>query len=129
MAGKLDGKTIAFLATEGVEQVELTEPWKAVEDAGGRPELISLEEGEVQAFNHLDKGDTFRADRAVADADASAYDGLVLPGGVANPDALRTVPEAVAFGKRWVTECLRAAYPLGHGHGPVSALFRLTSGS
>ena len=97
MAGKLDGKTIAFLATEGVEQVELTEPWKAVEDAGGRPELISLEEGEVQAFNHLDRGDTFRADRAVADADASAYDGLVLPGGVANPDFLRADENAVAF--------------------------------
>jgi protease I len=97
MAGKLDGKTIAFLATEGVEQVELTEPWKAVEEAGGRPELISLEAGEVQAFNHLDKGDTFRADRAVADADASAYDGLVLPGGVANPDALRTDEDAVGF--------------------------------
>ena len=97
MAGKLDGKTIAFLATEGVEQVELTEPWKAVEDAGGRPELISLEEGEVQAFNHLDKGDTFRADRAVADADASAYDELVLPGGVANPDFLRADENAVAF--------------------------------
>jgi protease I len=97
MAGKLDGKTIAFLATEGVEQVELTEPWKAVEEAGGRPELISLEEGEVQAFNHLDKGDTFRADRAVADADASAYDALVLPGGVANPDFLRADEKAVAF--------------------------------
>ena len=97
MAGKLDGKTIAFLAAKGVEQVELTEPWKAVEDAGGRPELISLEEGEVQAFNHLDKGDTFRADRAVADADASAYDGLVLPGGVANPDFLRADENAVAF--------------------------------
>jgi protease I len=97
MAGKLDGKTIAFLATEGVEQVELTEPWKAVEDAGGRPELVSLEEGEVQAFNHLDRGDTFRADRAVADADASAYDGLVLPGGVANPDFLRADENAVAF--------------------------------
>jgi protease I len=97
MAGKLDGKTIAFLATEGVEQVELTEPWKAVEEAGGRPELISLETGEVQAFNHLDKGDTFRADRAVADADASAYDGLVLPGGVANPDFLRADDNAVSF--------------------------------
>ena len=97
MAGKLDGKTIAFLATEGVEQVELTKPWKAVEEAGGRPELVSLEEGEVQAFNHLDRGDTFRADRAVADADASAYDGLVLPGGVANPDFLRADENAVAF--------------------------------
>ncbi len=97
MAGKLDGKRIAFLAAEGVEQVELTEPWKAVEEAGGRPELISLESGEVQAFNHLDKGDTFEVDRTVADASPSDYDGLVLPGGVANPDFLRMDEQAVAF--------------------------------
>jgi protease I len=97
MAGRLDGKTIAFLATEGVEQVELTEPWKAVQEAGGSPELISLEEGQVQAYNHLDKGDTFTADHAVADADAERYDGLVLPGGVANPDFLRADEQAVAF--------------------------------
>ena len=97
MAGKLEGKTIAFLATEGVEQVELTEPWKAVEDAGGTAELISLEAGEVQAFNHLDKADTFPVDHTAADADASRYDGLVLPGGVANPDFLRADEDAVAF--------------------------------
>jgi protease I len=97
MAGKLDGKTIAFLATEGVEQVELTEPWRAVEAAGGTPELISLEAGHVQAFNHLDKADTFPVDHAVAGADASRYDGLVLPGGVANPDFLRADRDAVAF--------------------------------
>lgn len=97
MPGKLEGKTIAFLATEGVEQIELTEPWKAVEEAGGTPELISLEEGEVQGFNHLDRGDTFTADHAVADADASRYDGLVLPGGVANPDFLRADEDAVGF--------------------------------
>jgi protease I len=97
MAGKLDGKTIAFLATEGVEQVELTEPWQAVRDAGGTPELISLEAGAVQAFNHLDKGDTFQVDHTVADADAGRYDGLVLPGGVANPDFLRVDENAVAF--------------------------------
>jgi protease I len=97
MAGKLDGKTIAFLATEGVEQVELTEPWQAVEEAGGRPELVSLEEGQVQAFNHLDKGDTFQVDHAVGDADAERYDGLVLPGGVANPDFLRMDEGAVVF--------------------------------
>jgi protease I len=97
MAGKLDGKTIAFLATEGVEQVELTEPWKAVEEAGGTPELISLEAGQVQAFNHLDKGDTFPADHTAADADESRYDGLVLPGGVANPDFLRVDQDAVGF--------------------------------
>jgi protease I len=97
MAGDLDGKRIAFLATEGVEQVELTEPWNAVEEAGGRPELISLEPGQVQAFHHLDRGDTFRVDREVGDADPSDYDGLVLPGGVANPDFLRADEQAVAF--------------------------------
>jgi protease I len=93
----LKGKTIAFLAAEGVEQVELTEPWKAVEQAGGKPQLISVEDGEVQAFNHLDKADTFPVDRTVSGADASDYDGLVLPGGVANPDFLRTDEDAVAF--------------------------------
>jgi protease I len=97
MAGKLDGKRIAFLATEGVEQVELTEPWKAVEAAGGTPKLISLEDGDVQGFNHLDKADTFSVDETVAGADAAAYDALVLPGGVANPDALRMDDDAVAF--------------------------------
>ena len=97
MSGQLDGKTIAFLATDGVEQVELTEPWKAVEEAGGTPELVSLESGEIQGFNHLDKGDTFSVDRTAADADASRYEGLVLPGGVANPDFLRADENAVAF--------------------------------
>src|SRR3954462_11249613 len=98
MAGKLDGKKIAFLvAPEGIEQVELTEPWKAVEEAGGQPELISTDSGEVQAFNHLDKADTFSVDKTVQEADASDYDGLVLPGGVANPDFLRTDENAVSF--------------------------------
>ena len=97
MATELAGKTIAFLATEGVEQVELTEPWKAVEQAGGTAALISLEDGKVQAFNHLDKGDTFTVDKTVADASASDYDGLVLPGGLANPDALRADADAVGF--------------------------------
>jgi protease I len=95
----LQGKTIAFLmANEGVEQIELTEPWRAVEEAGGRPQLIAPDANKkVQAFNHLDKADTFSVDVAVADADPNSYDGLVLPGGVANPDALRMVPEAVQF--------------------------------
>ena len=98
MAGKLDGKTIAFLvAAEGVEQVELTDPWKAVEDAGGKPELVSIESGQIQAFNHLDKADTFSVDKTVADADVGDYDGLVLPGGVANPDFLRADEDAVTF--------------------------------
>ena len=94
---ELDGKKIAFLATDGVEQVELTEPWQAVEQAGGKPELISLEAGEIQGFVHLDKADTFPVDGVVAQADAGDYDGLVLPGGVANPDALRMDDDAVGF--------------------------------
>jgi protease I len=99
----LSGKTIAFLvATEGIEQVELTEPWAAVEQAGGTPKLLSVEPGEVQAFNHLDKADTFPVDAVVADADPTSYDGLVLPGGVANPDALRTDDDAVAFVREFV---------------------------
>jgi protease I len=94
----LSGKRIAFaVAQEGVEQVELTSPWEAVEEAGGQPVLVSVEKGQVQAFNHLDKGDTFDVDATFADADVDAYDGLVLPGGVANPDALRLDEDAVAF--------------------------------
>jgi protease I len=100
MADELKGKTIAFLvATEGIEQVELTEPWKAIQNAGGTPRLVSLDSGKVQAFNHLDKGDTFDVDETVESADPASYDGLVLPGGVANPDQLRTEPKAVQFAK------------------------------
>ncbi|HET7508387.1 MAG TPA: type 1 glutamine amidotransferase domain-containing protein [Solirubrobacterales bacterium] len=98
MSDRLQGKKIAFLTSnEGVEQVELVEPLKAVREAGAEAELLAPEAGEVQAFNHLDKGDTFDVDRAVGEADASEYDGLVLPGGVANPDQLRTKPEALEF--------------------------------
>jgi protease I len=98
VAESIEGKKVAFLvANEGVEQVELTRPWEAVEEAGGKPELIAPEAGEVQGFNHLDKGDTFDATESVSDVDARDYDALVLPGGVANPDMLRTVPEAVEF--------------------------------
>jgi protease I len=98
MAEKLSGKRIAFLvANEGIEQVELTEPWNAVEEAGGQPELISIEPGQVQAFNHLDKADKFDVDKTVDEADEADYDGLVLPGGVANPDVLRTNDKAVSF--------------------------------
>jgi protease I len=97
VAGELQGKKVAFLATDGVEQVEYTEPRKAVEQAGAEVELVSLEPGEIQGFNHLDKGDTFPVDVEVAKANADDYDGLVLPGGVANPDFLRTNPDAVRF--------------------------------
>ena len=89
---------IAFLvATEGVEQVELTSPWEAVADGGADPVLIAPEPGTVQAFNHLDKGDTFDVDVPVAEASVDDYAALVLPGGVANPDALRTNSDAVGF--------------------------------
>src|SRR6478752_6396689 len=97
MATELTGKTIAFLAAEGVEQVELTEPWKAVEQAGGKPELVSTAGGEAQAFNNLDKGETFKGDKTGPEPTAADYDGLVLPGGVANPDVLRTDEDAVSF--------------------------------
>jgi protease I len=100
MPSSLNGKTIAFLvAPEGVEQVELTEPWKAVEQAGGRPELVSTEVGKIQAFNHLTPADTFEADKSADSVSSSDYAGLVLPGGVANPDFLRTNDAAVAFAK------------------------------
>ena len=98
MADEISGKRIAFLvANEGVEQIELTRPWEAVEQAGGQPELITPDGDEAQAFNHLDKADTFQADKSVGDASADDYDGLLLPGGVANPDFLRMSEPAVAF--------------------------------
>jgi protease I len=88
---------VAFLATDMVEQVELTEPWKTVEEQGWQPELVSLKAGEIQGFDHYDKADTFPVDRTVEEASADDYDALVLPGGVGNPDALRTDENAVAF--------------------------------
>jgi len=97
MPTRLEGKKVAFLATDGVEQVELTEPWKAVEQQGGTPELVSLESGEIQGFDHLDKDQTFAVDKTVSEANADDYDGLVLPGGVANPDFLRADEDAVSF--------------------------------
>jgi protease I len=101
---RLDGKKVAFLATHGVEQVELAEPWKKVEQEGGEPELISLESGEIQGFEHLDKGDKFSVDRPVSEADPNSYDGLVLPGGVANPDFLRTDEHAVRFVRSFIDQ-------------------------
>jgi protease I len=99
----LQGKTVAFLvAGEGIEQVELTEPWKAVEEAGGTPRLLSPKPGTVQAFHHLDKADTFPVDTPVPEADPGRYDALVLPGGVANPDALRMDKGAVDFVRTFV---------------------------
>lgn len=101
---------IAFLtAPEGVEQVELTKPWKAVTDAGHEPVLVSTERGEIQAFDHLDKADTFPVDEVVGEASAGSFGGLVLPGGVANPDFLRTDEAAVAFVRDFFAQGLPVA--------------------
>lgn len=94
---KLRGKKIAFLATDGFEQVELTKPWEAIKEAGAEVELVSLKEGEIQGVHHDEKGDKFKVDKTLDSVSASDYDGLVLPGGVFNPDALRMEEEAVSF--------------------------------
>ena len=113
--GKLDGKKIAFIAADGVEQVELTKPWEAVKEAGGQPELLSLEDGQIQGFEHLDHGDKFDVDKTVAEANADDYDGLVLPGGVANPDFLRVDDDVRSFVRSFV----EAGKPVGAiCHGP-----------
>jgi protease I len=115
MASELNGLRVAFLTSnEGIEQVELTEPWQAVKDAGGTPELIAPEGGEVQAFNHLDQADTFTVHRTLRDADYTEYDALVVPGGVANGDFLRTVPAAVSFVQR-MFEAGKPAAVICHG--------------
>jgi len=96
-------RKVAFLvAAEGIEQIELTGPWEAVEQSGATPVLVSTQDGTVQAYNHLDKGDTFDVDVTVASADVADFAALVLPGGVANPDALRTDAQAVAFVRQFV---------------------------
>jgi protease I len=115
VADKLQGKRVAFLATDMVEQVELTKPWKAVKDAGGTPELVSLKEGEIQGFNHYDKADTFKVDRTVEEARAEDYDALVIPGGVGNPDTMRTDENAVQL----VRDFFEQGKPVGViCHGP-----------
>jgi protease I len=101
MDAPLQGRRIAFLtANEGVEEVELTEPWQAIERAGGACVLVAPKAGTVQAFHHLDKGGSFPVDVAVDDADPGSFDALVLPGGVANPDQLRIQPAAVHLVRR-----------------------------
>jgi deglycase len=116
MTSELSGKRVAFMmAQEGVEEVELTKPWEAVKEAGGTPELIAPENGEVQAFNHLDKASTFHVDRTLGEVQPSEYDAVVLPGGVANPDELRMDERAVRFLQDFVSE----AKPVGViCHGP-----------
>jgi protease I len=116
MPNELQGKRIAVLtANEGVEQIELTSPMDAVSAAGAEVDLIAPEKEEIQGFNHLDKGDTFPVDREVSKADPADYDGLVLPGGVANPDFLRTDEQAVDF----VRSFFESGKPVGAiCHGP-----------
>jgi protease I len=115
VANELSGKRVAVLATDMVEQVELTEPVQALRDAGAAVELVSLGEGEIQGFNHYDKADTFPVDRTIEEADAGEYDALVLPGGVGNPDTLRTNENAVGF----VRDFVEQAKPVGViCHGP-----------
>jgi protease I len=116
MSEELNGKRIAFLvANEGVEQVELTSPMDAVRGAGARVDLLAPADESIQAFEHLDKADSFSPDRTVSEASAEEYDGLVLPGGVANPDQLRTDDDAVQF----VRAFFEADKPVGAiCHGP-----------
>jgi protease I len=116
MSSQLQDKKIAILvANEGVEQIELTSPRDALREAGAEIDLLALEGSEIQAFNHLDKGDTFTPDKTVGEADPDSYDGLVLPGGVANPDQLRTDTDAVQF----VRAFFEAGKPVGAiCHGP-----------
>lgn len=99
MAQRIQGKRVAFLATDGFEESELIQPWDAVKNAGGIPTLISLKPGEIQGMKHDEKGKKCTVDKMIGDASADDYDALVLPGGVANPDALRMDKKAVAFVK------------------------------
>jgi len=97
MKRRLEGKRIAFLATDGVEQVELTDPWEAVRQEGAEPKLISIKSGRIQAVHGMDKADTFLVDDTVEQAASTHFDALVIPGGVASPDKMRMDPRAVAF--------------------------------
>lgn len=97
----ISGTRVAFLLTDGVEQIELTSPWQAVKDAGGTSVLVSPKRGTVQGFNHVDKADTFKVDLASTDARAGDFDALVLPGGVVNADAIRVDAESVRFAREF----------------------------
>jgi protease I len=115
MPNQLNGRKVAFLATDGVEQVEFTAPWNALKQAGAEVTLLSDKTGEIQGINHDEKGDTFPVDALVTGATARDFDALVLPGGVANPDKLRTNKDAVNF----VREFMEADKPVAAiCHGP-----------
>jgi protease I len=115
MANELNGLRVAVLATNGVEQVELTEPVKALKGAGAQVTVVSLKTGEIQGMNHDQKGDKLPVDKAVADVQPSQFDALLLPGGVQNPDYLRVDKTAVAFVKHFA----QSGKPIGAiCHGP-----------
>jgi protease I len=115
MAQQLHGKKVAVLATDGVEQVELTEPVKALKSAGAAVDIVAPKPGKIQGFNHHDKGDTIAVDKTLDQADSSGYAALVLPGGVINPDALRLEPLAIRF----VRDFIQAGKPIAAiCHGP-----------
>lgn len=111
MANELKGRTVAILVTDGFEQVEMTKPRQALDDAGAKTILVSLKDGKVQGMNHDEKGDTFRVDKALSSVSPSDFDALLLPGGVANPDKLRMSPEAVKFVSSFTT-----------AHKPIAAI-------
>ena len=104
MRHELRGKRIAILATDGFEEVELTEPKKALEDAGAFTDVVSIKSGKIQGFRHMDQGDTIKVDKTLDQANPKDYDNLVLPGGVNNPDQLRMNAKAVAFVKSFFEE-------------------------
>lgn len=111
----IDGMRVAFIvANEGVELAELHQPWQAVQEAGGRPQLVAPDPGEVQTMRHLDKAETYPVDFTVKEIDAGSIDAVVLPGGVANPDQLRMDPDAVALVKS-VFEAGKPAAVICHG--------------
>ncbi len=115
MGTKLEGKRIAFLATDGFEQSELLEPLKGLEEEGAECDVVSPKEGKIRGWKHGNWGDSVDVDVKLAEADADAYDALVLPGGVINPDKLRVIPEALAF----VRKFFDAGKPIGAiCHGP-----------
>lgn len=118
MAQKLAGKKVAVLATDGFEQSELTEPLKALKDAGAIAEVVSPKTGEIQGMKHDEKGDKVKVDTLLADANADKYDALVLPGGVANPDALRLEEKAIAFIRAFV-DADKPIAAICHGPWPL----------
>ncbi len=118
MANELKGRRVAVLATDGFEQSELTEPVKALKDAGAEVDVISPKTGQIQGMKHKEKGDTVKVDRALSDAKPEDYTSLMLPGGVANPDALRIEPKAISFIRHFV-ESRKPIAAICHGPWPL----------